>query len=106
MSVETQQHYEPAYQQAPAAPPSQRRRFSFLRGWVAVVLAGLLAVGVAVGLIAVFSGGGGSSSGGTLSGSSQDAFNISYPKTWSPLSKDKVASLPGHPLAVLRRNDG
>jgi hypothetical protein len=108
MSVETQQPYESTYQQAtPALPAEPRRRFPFLRGWVAVALAGLLAVGVAVGLVALFTGGGSSSNGGTLSSSSTDnAFNISYPKSWSPLAADKVASLPGHPLAVLRRNDG
>jgi hypothetical protein len=108
MSVETQQPYEPAYQQSPAAPlPEPETRFSFLRGWVGIALAGLLAVGVAVGLVALLTGGGSSGNGGTLSSSSKEnAFNISYPKTWSPLPTDKVASLPGQPLAVLRRNDG
>jgi hypothetical protein len=107
MPVDTPQPYESTYQQAPPVPPAEPgRRFAFLPGWVAFALAGLLALGVAIGLVSLL-GGGSSSTGGTLSSSSKEnAFNISYPKSWSPLSTDKVASLPGHPLAVLRRNDG
>jgi hypothetical protein len=104
MAVETQQPFEPSYQQPPAAPaPEPQTRFSFLSGRVRVALLGLVAAGVAVVAVALLMGGG-SSGGGTVSG--PNAFNISYPKTWSPLSKDKLDSLPGHPLAVLRRADG
>jgi hypothetical protein len=104
MSVETQQPFEPSHQQPPAAPaPDPHTRLSLLSRWVRVALLGLVAVGVVIVAVALLTGGG-SSGNGTVSGS--NAFNISYPKTWSPLPKDKLASLPGHPLAVLRRNDG
>jgi hypothetical protein len=102
MSIETQQPFEPSYQQPPAAPtPERQARFSFLSGRVRVALLGLIAAGVVIVAVALLTGGPGS---GTVSGS--NTFDISYPETWSPLSKGKLASLPGHPLAVLRRSDG
>jgi hypothetical protein len=104
MSVETQQPFEPSYQQPPAAPaPEHQTRFSLLSGRVRVALLGLVAAGLAVVAVALLTGGG-SSGGGAVSG--PNAFNISYPKTWSSLPKNKLDSLPGHPLAVLRRTDG
>lgn len=103
MSLETQQPFDPAYQQPPAVPaPKPQGRLSFLSSRLRFALLGLVAVGVIILAVALLTGGSGSS--GTAGGS--DSFNISYPKTWSPLPKGKLASLPGHPLAVLRRNDG
>lgn len=51
-------------------------------------------------------GGGDGSKAGTLKGSSKDAFTLSYPDSWRPLSKGELAKLPGNPLAVVRRKDG
>jgi hypothetical protein len=97
MSTQTEQHLEPPYQQ-PAELGELDGRLAFLRGWVGFALAGLVALGVMIVVVALVTGGSPSNSG--------NAFNISYPKTWSPLPKGKLASLPGHPAAVLRRNDG
>src|SRR3954447_1398849 len=104
MSAQTQQHtapsyqQSPAYQQAPAPLEELHGGFSVLRGWVGLALAALLALGVAIVAVALFTGDG--------SSSNQNAFTISYPKTWTRLPKAKLASLPGHPGAVLRRNNG
>jgi hypothetical protein len=102
MSVET---HQPA--QASAPPPAAPPRRSFLRSHLALLLVGVLAVAAAVVAVLIFTGGGShKGGGGTVSGPKDSAFQISYPNSWSPLGKDKVAGLPGHPLAVIRRNDG
>jgi hypothetical protein len=104
MSVETQQ---PPKQPTPPPPPPAARKQSFLRSPLALILAAALAVAAAGVAILVFTGGGNDKkSGGTVSGPKDSAFHISYPASWSPLGKDKVAGLPGHPLAVIRRSDG
>jgi hypothetical protein len=43
---------------------------------------------------------------GKLKGSSNDAFTLSYPPSWRPLSREELDKLPGNPLAVVRRKDG
>jgi hypothetical protein len=48
----------------------------------------------------------GKTSGGQLTGSSKDAFTLSYPEPWRPLSQKELDRLPGNPLAVVRREDG
>jgi hypothetical protein len=104
MSIETQQAPK---QQASPPPPAAAPKRSFLRSRLALLLVAALAVGAAVAAVVVFTGGGSDKgSGGTVSGPKDSAFQISYPNSWSPLGKDKVAGLPGHPLAVIRRNDG
>ena len=103
MSVETQ----PRQQQASPPPPPAPPKRSFLHSPLALALAGVLAVGAAVVAVLVFTGGGSDKGGGgTVSGPRDSAFQIRYPDSWSPLGKDKVAGLPGHPLAVIRRTDG
>jgi hypothetical protein len=41
-----------------------------------------------------------------VKGSSKDSFKLSYPNGWRALSKKELRTAAGHPLAVLRRNDG
>lgn len=48
--------------------------------------------------------GGEEDSAGKLSGAG--GFRLSYPEGWQPLSQERLAALPGKPLAVLRRADG
>jgi hypothetical protein len=44
---------------------------------------------------------------GELKGSAgNETFKLNYPDGWRALAKDKLRSLPGKPLAVVRRNDG
>jgi len=74
-----------------------------------MVLAVLVAAAaVAVAVVLVTGGGGGSTKGGTVkgAGAKANAFTISYPASWKPVAKDKLAGLPGKPLAVIRRTDG
>ena len=108
MSVETPQ--APQQQQAPPARPAAPKP-SFSRSPLAMALVGLVAVGAVVAAVLILTGGGGDSKKGTagpVTGSADkaNAFTISYPNTWTPLSKDKVAGLPGRPLSVIRRKDG
>jgi hypothetical protein len=65
---------------------------------IALLVAGVLAVNALTG--------DDDKSGGQLEGSSRDSFTLSYPEGWRPLSKKRLAALPGNPLAVLRRRDG
>jgi hypothetical protein len=98
VSAQTEQHFEPSYQQ-PAQLGELHGRLSFLRGWVGLTVAGLVALGAVIVAVALFTG-------GSSSSNRDNAFNISYPSSWNPLSKQKLAALPGHPVTVLRRNDG
>jgi hypothetical protein len=44
---------------------------------------------------------------GELKGSAgNETFKLSYPEGWGPVARDKLSSLPGKPLAVVRRGDG
>ena len=107
MSVETQQ--PPQQTAPPPQPPPAPQQPSFLHSRAALILGIVLAVGAAVAAVLIFTGGGSEKSGGTVSSSSSskaDAFKISYPDSWTPLGKDKLKSLPGHPLAVIKRKDG
>ena len=45
-------------------------------------------------------------SGGKLAGASGNAFTLTYPEGWRPLTKARLDALPGKPLAVLRREGG
>jgi hypothetical protein len=49
---------------------------------------------------------GGDDKAGRLTGTSNDAFTLSYPSSWRPLSSQELGKLPNHPLAVVRRKDG
>jgi hypothetical protein len=108
MSVETQQ--PPQQQTAPPPQPPAPQRQSFLHSRAALIGGIALAVVAAVAAVVIFTGGGSDKkSGGTVSSSSSskaDAFKISYPDSWTPLGKDKLKALPGHPLAVIKRKDG
>jgi hypothetical protein len=106
MSVETQQ--TPQQSAPPPQPPSPGRE-PFLRSRAALVLGVVVALGAAVAAVLIFTGGSSDKSGGTATSSSSskaDAFKISYPDSWTPLSKDKLKGLPGHPLSVIKRKDG
>jgi hypothetical protein len=72
-----------------------------------VLLAAAAVVVLAAGALAVKAlSGDDDGSGGKVEGSARDAFTLTYPDGWRPLSKDRLAALPGRPLAVLRRGDG
>jgi hypothetical protein len=106
MSVETQQ---PPQQTAPPPRPPAPPHQPFLRSRAALIGGVVLALAAAVAAVLIFTGGGSDKKGGTVSSSSTskaDAFKISYPDSWTPLSKSKLQSLPGHPLAVIKRKDG
>lgn len=106
MPVETVERPAAEQNAAPVAPqqPTQSR----LPGGKILLAALALPLVIAAALFFVLKDDGGSSAGeaGTVSGSKEDAFRMSYPKNWNPLAKDDLSSLPGKPLAVLRRNDG
>jgi len=50
--------------------------------------------------------GDGKGSQGQLKGGSKDAFTLTYPASWRPLSQEEIDRLPSSPLAVVRRKDG
>ena len=107
MPIETVERPAAEQNAAPAAPhqPTQSRR----RGGKILLAALALPLVIAAALFFFVLKDDGGSSGaesGTVSGSKEDAFRMSYPKNWKPLAKDDLNSLPGKPLAVLRRNDG
>ena len=106
MPVETVERPPAEQHAAPAVPQQQPSRPRF--GGGKILLAALaLPLVIAAALFFVLKDDGSSSGGaGTVSGSEEDAFRMSYPKNWKPLAKDDLDSLPGKPLAVLRRNDG
>jgi hypothetical protein len=70
-----------------------------------VAFAALLLIAAGV-LVAVKLLGSDDDKAGKATESSNDAFTLSYPQTWRPLSGAELRKLPGHPLAVVRRNDG
>jgi hypothetical protein len=87
------------------APPSGQglarpRRNARLSGSLA--LAALIAI--AVGLAAVLTSG--SSGTGTLSGPAGNAFALTYPSSWQPLTSVALAKYPAQTLAGLVRKDG
>ena len=45
-------------------------------------------------------------SGGRVTGGSGEDFTLTYPNSWTPLSGRELATQPGRPLAVIKRNDG
>jgi hypothetical protein len=105
MSAKTQQQYQSAYVRRRTAPAEGVwLRFVALPAWARFALLGLIGLVLVLASVALFTHG--SRSGSSAFGSGKDAFNMSYPKTWSPLPKREVALLPGHPVAVLRRNTG
>jgi hypothetical protein len=66
----------------------------------------VLALGaLAVGLVAFFGARtiGDDGGGGTVKASEQ-GFTLEYPKTWTPVSKAKLAQYPGTPQLVLERD--
>ena len=84
---------------APAAPPEPRRPWR-----KRLLIAGAaLAVAIAAVVLALALTGGGD---GRLKGSSDDTFNLSVPEGWRALSQEELATLPGKPAAVVRREDG
>lgn len=86
-------------------PPRRNRR----RRRVVIALLTLLALGAAAAAVLVFVDPFGSdegSSGPVLRGPESAPFEIDYPRTWRPLTNEELATLPGQPLAVIRREDG
>ena len=80
-------------------PRSSRRRTLLI-----ALLAALAGAAVAAGLIA------GAGDDATPSPRAKElrgpGFALAYPAGWSPTSADRLAKLPGHPVAVVRRADG
>jgi len=85
------------------AEGSARKRRPSLRMLGAVALVAALAAAVLFAILALTGGDG--DKAGKLEGSSEDAFTLNYPKGWRPLSGKELGALPGHPLAVLRREN-
>jgi hypothetical protein len=87
----------------PAAPAvaSRTRRL-----WpIAAVVVGLAVIAFVV--LRLLSGGDDAKDATPVLKGTQDApFRLKYPRTWKPLNDAQLASLPGHPVAVLRRTDG
>jgi hypothetical protein len=89
--------------EADAGQLRHTRRFAGRRSLI--VLLGLLVLAIGIFLVAELFGDDESKSG-KLQGPSKDAFTLSYPKAWRPLSGSELDKLPGNPLAVVRRKDG
>jgi hypothetical protein len=104
MSVETQQ---PVQQSPGTPPPTTQQKRPFFRRPVTLIVAAVVLAAAAVAAVLILGGNSDNGKGGTVSGPNKaNAFKISYPDAWRPVAKDKVASAPGHPLAILRRKDG
>ena len=96
----------PAPQQAVAAAPAKPR--SRRKLWLILFVVALLGAGAAAAaLTGQFSSGDTASNNGpSLKGPDTAPFSMDHPKTWRALTVKELATLPGGPLAVLRRKDG
>ena len=104
MPVETVERPQADQNAQAAHPQSPRSRLPRGKALLAA-LALPLVLGVALFFVLKDDGDSGDKAG-TVTGSKEDAFRMSYPKNWKPLAQDDLESLPGRPLAVIRRNDG
>ena len=99
---------EPVTAAAPEAPahPPRRRRGKRL----AIALVTLLALVAAAAAVQVFVDplglGSGDGDSPVLRGPDSAPFKLDYPSTWRPLTNAELATLPGQPIAVIRRKDG
>lgn len=95
---------------APAAHPPQppaRRRFPLRRVLLATAL--LLALAAAAFVLLVirpFGSNSGHAGSPQLHGPASAPFHMDYPRSWTQLTPAQLATLPGQPLAVIRRKDG
>ena len=89
---------------ATTEPPRRKRR---RRGLVIALLA-ILLLGGAAAAVQVFVDpfGSGKSDGPVLRGPESAPFKLDYPSTWRPLTNAELSTLPGQPIAVIRRKDG
>ena len=94
-NLESQDRAEPY---AAASKPRRRpgRRLLALAGAAVLVVA--LAAFLLIGTL-----GGGDEA---LKGSSGETFNLTLPRGWRALSQEELATLPGKPVGVVRREDG
>jgi hypothetical protein len=104
MTVETQ----PAQQSPPQAPTPEppRRSRSLLRTRRGVIGIAAVLAAVVVAAFVLLGDDESGDKGGTITGSPESAFRITYPPSWRPLSKEELEALPAQPMAVLRREDG
>ena len=91
-----------AYAPPPPAPTKRRRRL------LPAVAAALLfaAAGAALWFTVFEPADKAAKAGPALEGPEGAPFTLEHPSSWKPLSRSQRASLPGQPLAVLRRTDG
>lgn len=71
-----------------------------------VAISALVALLALAGWLLFLRDGGGEAGLRTLTGPEGNRFTIQYPPGWRPLSQSELASLPGQPLALLRRERG
>jgi len=87
-----------AYRAETTAGPSRRPRPAV----IAIVVVALLAAAFAAKALT-----GDDQKKGELKGTAgNETFKLSYPEGWRAVPKDKLRSLPGRPLAIVRRSDG
>ncbi len=89
-------------QTATSPPESHRPRRPRRRLLIAAVAAALGLAVLALVLALTLAGGGDQ----TVKGSSGDTFNFTVPKGWKALGQEELATLPGKPAGVVRRDDG
>ena len=92
-----------AYPPPPPAASAKRRR-RLLPATVAVLL--VAAAGIALWFTVLAPGDETAKSRPAIEGPDGAPFTLEYPSSWKPLTREQRKSLPGEPLAVLRRTDG
>lgn len=83
---------------AHALAPAPTVRFA-----AACALAGALALLAVIGLVKLLAPAGGTAAATSFDG---PGFEMTVPRGWSPVTADKLASVPGQPAAVIRRDGG
>ena len=97
---------EPVQMPAPGATEPPRRKRRLRRFGIALAVLLILAAAAAAVQVLVDPFGSGDDDGPVLRGPDSAPFEIDYPRAWRPLTNAELATLPGQPIAVIRRKDG